>query len=334
MFPSKNMYDYMTEINRLFPRTSENEIGIRPEMPPSIYNTNVQMQSPIYSTIANHSSSSAESISPDVFPHMSPPAPPTRREYDSSTFQARQTVNETPYAAKRQRPIVGRKILGSADRAIPTFDSPVQLSPVKNIDSEMMAWSECPSISNTPPNRKLYYEQNSSNQNLFYELFPTENRGLQFKTPVKSSPRTPSMYCGTVSPNSTVSVSPSSSVATSFTTPPPPYRRNISSNFGPNSSRMYQDVNAGKICTFCRKNGETPLVFMTHTVKETVGNKNIVTCPILRSHVCATCGASGDDAHTITYCPVLRSSNNGRPLQSTTITLKNTRVKSNGRKRY
>nr|XP_034837716.1 uncharacterized protein LOC117993947 [Maniola hyperantus] len=89
-----------------------------------------------------------------------------------------------------------------------------------------------------------------------------------------------------------------------------------------------------KMCMFCRKNGETPYVYMNHRVKEKIGNKFVVSCPILRALVCSTCGATGDDAHTITYCPVLRSGNNGKPLQSTTITLKNTRIKSNGRKRH
>ncbi|XP_023941524.2 uncharacterized protein LOC112048276 [Bicyclus anynana] len=87
------------------------------------------------------------------------------------------------------------------------------------------------------------------------------------------------------------------------------------------------------LCTFCRKNGESSSVYLDHCVKEKIGNKYKVTCPILRALVCQTCGASGDNAHTITYCPVLRKTNNGKPLQSTTVTLKSTRLKSDGTKR-
>ncbi|CAM5172799.1 unnamed protein product [Eretmochelys imbricata] len=54
------------------------------------------------------------------------------------------------------------------------------------------------------------------------------------------------------------------------------------------------------LCNFCRHNGESKRVYSSHLLKQADG---IVLCPILRNYVCPVCGATGDGAHTLKYCP-------------------------------
>ncbi|KAJ2939082.1 hypothetical protein O0L34_g10272 [Tuta absoluta] len=322
MFPSKSMVDYMTEINRLFPRP-ENENAY-----------SLAAQSP-YSSINNRSSSSTDSTSPETYPetltfqpdyHRHPMPDTSRTVYNPSYNLEPQNsmydtpkASEAPFLVRRQRPIVGRKIIPSE-----TQTERVQVPIAKIPQEEFLTsfWQDEPVyLQHTPPNVHNVYINNT---NVFYELFPNENKGYEFTTPIKSSPTLSNM--SNTSPTFS-NISPSRSPMGM-----PMFHQKSPSSYA--SSSKYNSESGQKMCTFCRKNGETPIVYMTHSLKEKVENKYVVSCPILRSHVCSTCGESGDNAHTITYCPVLRSNNNGQPLQSTTVTLKNTRIKSNGRRRY
>ncbi|XP_015590470.1 nanos homolog 2 [Cephus cinctus] len=53
-------------------------------------------------------------------------------------------------------------------------------------------------------------------------------------------------------------------------------------------------------CVFCKNNGEEAHYYRRHLLKDADGR---VECPVLRAYTCPICGAFGDIAHTIKYCP-------------------------------
>ena len=68
---------------------------------------------------------------------------------------------------------------------------------------------------------------------------------------------------------------------------------------GPSLLRMFPPQ-LRPSCGFCRGNGECVDVYTSHSLRSPTG---LVSCPYLRGHVCEICGATGDQAHTRSYCP-------------------------------
>jgi hypothetical protein len=52
-------------------------------------------------------------------------------------------------------------------------------------------------------------------------------------------------------------------------------------------------------CVFCKGNNQPEYVYKNHPIRI----NDTVICPLLRNLTCSLCGATGDNAHTIKYCP-------------------------------
>lgn len=62
----------------------------------------------------------------------------------------------------------------------------------------------------------------------------------------------------------------------------------------------YAQAERERMCKFCKENGEPIEQYTSHRLRD---NEGLVTCPVLRSYNCELCGATGDNAHTRSYCP-------------------------------
>ncbi|XP_046864618.1 uncharacterized protein LOC124459093 [Xenia sp. Carnegie-2017] len=63
------------------------------------------------------------------------------------------------------------------------------------------------------------------------------------------------------------------------------------------------------VCVFCRNNGESKKVYTSHVLKDSQGK---TVCPILRAYTCPLCKATGDESHTIKYCPKNKNNRLGK----------------------
>jgi protein nanos 1 len=78
------------------------------------------------------------------------------------------------------------------------------------------------------------------------------------------------------------------------------------------------------VCVFCRNNGESESFYTSHYLKDADGK---VTCPVLRAYTCPLCGANGDSAHTIKYCPENMQSAKNPGVKRATIMVTRTNAK-------
>ena len=79
-----------------------------------------------------------------------------------------------------------------------------------------------------------------------------------------------------------------------------PQSQAVSASRLPPSVQLARKLTAKSMCVFCKNNGEMESVYGSHVLKNEEG---AIVCPILRAYTCPICGVSGDNAHTIKYCP-------------------------------
>ncbi|XP_068235322.1 nanos homolog 2-like [Palaemon carinicauda] len=70
-----------------------------------------------------------------------------------------------------------------------------------------------------------------------------------------------------------------------------------------------------KYCGFCKTYGAKEEEYRNHHLRDVNGK---LECGVLRKYVCPICSATGDDAHTVNYCP-LKGQNKGAPPLPVTL---------------
>ena len=83
-----------------------------------------------------------------------------------------------------------------------------------------------------------------------------------------------------------------------------PGRKPLEDRFSQNEAHFFyvSDPSQGQdiCCNFCKRNGETKHFYTSHVLLDRQGK---IRCPVLRSYKCPICGATGENAHTVSYCP-------------------------------
>ncbi|CAF3385198.1 unnamed protein product [Rotaria socialis] len=73
-------------------------------------------------------------------------------------------------------------------------------------------------------------------------------------------------------------------------------------------------------CAFCKANGESYDIYSSHRLRD--NEKMITLCPILRAHKCPRCQVSGDQAHTMKYCPIKAEIKANRRMREIELAMK------------
>ena len=84
-------------------------------------------------------------------------------------------------------------------------------------------------------------------------------------------------------------------------------------------------LGSGEACQFCLNCGESEEQARGHRLRTASG---LVSCPILRSLSCPICGATGDFAHTKSYCPLVDMDREGSNINNNVVKTKNTMSRS------
>ncbi|XP_059050161.1 uncharacterized protein LOC131845139 [Achroia grisella] len=79
-----------------------------------------------------------------------------------------------------------------------------------------------------------------------------------------------------------------------------PYQFELLMKFTDTLRQQRRSIQRCLECAFCKNNGEAVSWYSMHILKD---NRGRVRCPILRNYTCPLCGATGQRAHTIKYCP-------------------------------